>query len=452
MTAFQISGLVLYLLLILLLLIFAIYSRMEKERLAGRRALIGAVLLSGLGWLPLAVFPGSRTIFFGGCLAGGLALGIGLAISPRPRAEQRMPGEVSRIDERDVVFSRFDLEKGTARYDEYYARNSRFLNMDEDIRFLPDLEDSSHTRKNRALYGLAEACQTFLVHQLPIADGEPGPPPDPGRTPDRNSALIKGGIRYLGADLCGIADLDRRFLYSHVGRGPEPYGAAIDSQHDFAIVFAVEMEMDMIAAAPQPSVYLETEIRYVDSARISMIAAAWIRRLGYSARAHIAGSNYHAMLPPLAWKAGLGELGRIGILLTERFGPRVRLGLVTTDMPLLTDSPRSFGVQDFCSNCRKCASNCPSQAIPDGDPVMENGSVRWVIRREACYRFWRTVGSDCARCIFVCPYSKPDNTLHGMIRWAAARSRAAQRISSLGDDLFYGRRPRRRPIPFNFTP
>ena len=40
---------------------------------------------------------------------------------------------------------------------------------------------------------------------------------------------------------------------------------------------------------------------------------------------------------PLAIMAGLGELSRIGILITPEFGPRVRLCKVFTDLPLQAD-------------------------------------------------------------------------------------------------------------------
>jgi reductive dehalogenase len=204
----------------------------------------------------------------------------------------------------------------------------------------------------------------------------------------------------------------------------------------------------MIATAPKPPVIVETEKKYVEVAKISVIVADHIRRMGYDARAHIAGSNYQAILPPLGWRAGLGEIGRIGILITEKFGPRVRLGLITTDLPLSPDSPRTFGVQDFCKNCKKCANNCPAQAIPYNDKTEDNGTLKWVLNREACYRFWRTAGTDCAMCLYVCPYSKEQNWFHNSVRKLIAHSSSAQRISLWADDFFYGAHPLPKEPPF----
>lgn len=122
--------------------------------------------------------------------------------------------------------------------------------------------------------------------------------------------------------------------------------------------------VDLFAAigAHTPTV-LESMKNYAKGAHIATQVAAFIANLGYSARAnHL--RHYDALLVPLAVDAGLGELSRMGYLITEEYGPRIRLGAVTTDMPLITDKPVDIGVEDFCSICKKCAVCCPSKSIP----------------------------------------------------------------------------------------
>jgi reductive dehalogenase len=267
-------------------------------------------------------------------------------------------------------------------------------------------------------------------------------------SPFDNTRHLRRIIKYFGTDAFGVCEVDQSYVYSHVGRGPESYGSEINLTHKYAIVFALPMEISMIAASPKPPVYVETERKYLEVGKIALLVSDFIRRMGYSARAHIAGSNYQAVLPPMGWKAGLGEIGRIGILITEKYGPRVRLGMVTTDLPLSVNSPRVFGVQDFCQKCQKCATNCPVQAIPHGDKTEANGALKWVINREACYQFWRKAGSDCAMCIYVCPYSKPNNTFHNFIRNTISRSTTAQRVAIWADDYFYGKNPLPKGPPF----
>ena len=69
-----------------------------------------------------------------------------------------------------------------------------------------------------------------------------------------------------------------------------------------------------------------------------------------------------------AVKAGLGEYGRHGLVITPRFGPRVRFGKIFTNMPLSHDVPIDFGVQKFCENCDLCATGCPAKAISFSPP------------------------------------------------------------------------------------
>jgi reductive dehalogenase len=188
-------------------------------------------------------------------------------------------------------------------------------------------------------------------------------------------------------------------------------------------------------------VVAESARQYVEGAKIALIVASWIRRLGYRARAHIDG-NYRVIAPLVARDAGLGEIGRMGLLMTPRLGPRVRLGVVTTDLPLVADSPGDDpSVIDFCLACKKCAENCPVGAIPSGDRSRVDSGLRWAIDSETCFRYWNVVGTDCATCMRVCPYSHPDSPAHNLVRGAIKSSAAARRAMLWLDNAFYGRRP-----------
>jgi reductive dehalogenase len=121
--------------------------------------------------------------------------------------------------------------------------------------------------------------------------------------------------------------------------------------------------------------------------------------------------------------AGLGEWSRMGLLVTEKYGPRVRLCKVFTDLPLAYDSYRPFGVVEFCKVCKKCADHCPSQAIPHGDMTVEgpnisnhSGVLKWYINAEKCYSFWSKNRMDCTTCIRVCPFNKPTGFTHDAAR------------------------------------
>jgi reductive dehalogenase len=244
----------------------------------------------------------------------------------------------------------------------------------------------------------------------------------------------------LGADEVGIAELNQRWVYSHVGRGPEEWGSEIALNHKYVIAFTLEMRYENVEEAPRIGITVETAVRYLDAASISIKLAQFIRSLGSPARAHISGSNYQIMLPPVAVDAGLGELGRHGYLISPKFGARIRLGAVTTDLPLIPDKPIAFGVQDFCAICKKCAENCPSKSIPFDEKTEVRGVEKWPLNVETCLKYWRVIGTDCGLCMKVCPFSHPPTFLHNLVRTGIKRSSFARRVSLHADDFLYGRK------------
>ncbi len=441
-----IAGTVSLIILICFFFLFALYSLLEKEKRAFWRSSIVFLFLIIISIIFfLAESPLKNWLFGTAFILIILNLAI-LLLSPLKRKSTEIVGGQNKVDERDVIFARFEYRKGTETYEEYYGRRPEYKKIDDEIRKFPDILSHLHLKKDPLLSALASAEFDFLEYQLTQVSGRENTEKSQ-LPPSENTRIIKKIINYLGSDHCGICLLNQAYVYSHVGRGPEHYGEEIKLEHKYAIAFALEMDLGMVASAPKEPVIVETGKKYVEAAIISIIVANFIRRLGYPARAHIAGSNYQAMLPPLAWLAGLGELGRLGILITSKYGPRARLGLITTDLPLVADRSKEYGIQNFCQRCKKCARNCPAQAIPYEEKVEENGAMRWVLNREKCYKFWRKAGTDCAVCIYVCPYSKSDNAFHNFIRIMAQNSSAAQSLSVWADDFFYGRIPLRRKSP-----
>ncbi len=344
-----------------------------------------------------------------------------------------------RVDERDVLFSREEYRPGPEQYEIYYAMHPENKEVDDKLRLQPELLAPGGRFYDPVKSEHVNGVFRILEGMLTGVDGEVASkqvPFDPLQATRTFKALAFG----LGADEVGIAKLNPQFVYSNVGRGPEPFGASIVNHHQYAIAFSLEMDYTHVEAAPRLDITVETATRYLAGAQISIALARCIRSHGYPARAHIAGSNYQVMLPPVARDAGLGELGRMGYLISPRFGARTRLGLVTTDLPLVPDRPIAFGVQDFCEKCLKCAINCPSGAIPRGDPVEVRGVEKWPLHVEKCLHYWRMIGTDCGLCMKVCPFSHPPTLIHNLVRAGIKRSPIARTLSVWGDDLLYGRR------------
>lgn len=350
-----------------------------------------------------------------------------------------VPPDMPRLDERDIMFARAGYRDGEANYRDYYSRFPGLRKQDDRIRALPGLCSLGAATYHPLHVRVAGSGFRFLADIRPLAEGTAAGEKQ-ATAPEEITATLKGLAKYHGAKVVGIAALQPYHFYSHRGRHPENYGAEIISTHKYAIVFAVEMDWGMVRNAPLSPVVMESCKQYIEAAKIGMAITYFIRELGYDARNHMDGS-YLVCAPLVAHDAGVGELGRMGIIITRDYGPRVRLGVVTTDLPLIADGPDAFGVQDACRACEKCARSCPSQAIPYGDRTVHGGVLRWRISQEKCYEFWCKVGTDCAVCMNVCPYSKPDSLLHHLFRYSLRQSLLARRTMVLLDDYLYGNRP-----------
>ncbi len=133
--------------------------------------------------------------------------------------------------------------------------------------------------------------------------------------------------------------------------------------------------------------------------------------------------------------------------MTKEFGPRIRLGAVTTNLPLLPDKPVDLGVEDFCRVCKKCTVCCPSQSIPMGEQAEVNGTLRWKLNAETCFDYWGKIGTDCNVCMRVCPWAYARTFPHRLIVEFVSRNRLARRVFNVMDDIFYGRKPKSKEPP-----
>jgi len=417
-------------------LAFAGVSLWEREH----RAAAISLLLAPATSIPLlltAGFPNPGPIVL---IAPATVILLWLLLPRRTRiAPNGRPG--LRVDERDIMFARARLEPGTPEYDSYYAMRPGNEETDARIRALPGLLSPDARKAEPAAF--AEADRLFAITEG-LRDAVDGPVAtdrsdwSAGRAADDLKAMAVD----LGAIDAGIAELRPSHIYTNVGRGTGTYGEQIDLPHRWALAFTVEMDHRTMQSAPEAPVVAESALQYVNAARIAIAIAERIREAGYPAQAHIDG-NYRVIAPLVALDAGLGEIGRMGILMTPKLGPRVRLGVVTTDLPLAVDQPGDEpSVIDCCLRCNKCADNCPSNAIPRGPREEIEGGLRWTLDAEACFRYWNLIGTDCGICMAVCPFSHPDNAAHNLVRRAIRTAPNARRIALLLDDLFYGRSPR----------
>lgn len=276
-----------------------------------------------------------------------------------------------------------------------------------------------------------------MVRGEGLGDQGPWDPADLDMTWEDASLAVKHAALFFGASQAGIADLNPLWLYSDsfspnredrersipvLSQG-DRYGKTEDAWYipksmNKVIALAFEEYYYGIANSPGRLASAAVGDGYSRMAVTSSTLAEFIRGLGYRA---LPAGNGVGLSIPIAIDAGLGEHGRLGLLITPKYGPRVRLAKVITDMPLLPDSPISFGAAEFCEACMLCADECPSSSIPQTprtwegpSPANNPGVYKWYITPEPCYDF---NGFSCSNCKRVCPFTKPNNSwLHQMIR------------------------------------
>ncbi|MBW2562830.1 MAG: reductive dehalogenase [Deltaproteobacteria bacterium] len=375
--------------------------------------------------------------------------------APNQRALQGTTGYIvskgNRFDERMMVFARNrSLRPGSEQYDQFYTEHPELKQYDSKRREKGGplgkigLIDRPYEGHNVAalLASISipvNLCSPEIVkpHSHPLLNGK-----KIHLSPEEAATRVKGYATNIGADLVGIAKINPLWIYSHRGEifheNWEEWGREIPADHKYAVVVAEEMSLDMIGPAPHTPSLVESMKNYAKGAYISTQLAAFIANLGYEATAnHL--RHYTAVLPPLAVDAGLGEVGRLGYLITKEFGPRIRLSAVTTNLPLISDKPVDIGVEDFCKFCKKCANCCPSQSIPHDDELKKfNGTLKWKLNDETCFGYWAKAGTDCCICMKVCPWSHARTFPHRLIVWLITRNKYVRRLFSVMDDIFYG--------------
>lgn len=112
-----------------------------------------------------------------------------------------------------------------------------------------------------------------------------------------------------------------------------------------------------------------------------------------------------------ATSAGIGWIGKNGLLISPDFGPRLSLGTVLTDAPLEVDKPIEISL---CGDCTLCVQYCPSKALTGAEWSRSAPFVE-LVRLNACRSHKETKRltkgkPNCGLCINICPYGRKEAT------------------------------------------
>lgn len=218
----------------------------------------------------------------------------------------------------------------------------------------------------------------------------------------------------LGATLAGVAEL--KSLQSLNTNPPN-----LLENFNYAISIAVALPQDVFKLITNKNPgeiyahYYTTTNSLLDL--ITLRLSEKILHYGYSALAIPASLSIglsklysNASHKAFARSAGLGWIGKNLLLITPKFGPRVRLATVLTDIPLHAGKP--FEDQN-CGKCTKCIDVCPINALKSFDFKAYPVKREDVLDAKKCHtrleriRKMEFIGvSICGVCIKVCPIGK----------------------------------------------
>ena len=174
-----------------------------------------------------------------------------------------------------------------------------------------------------------------------------------------------------------------------------------------AVVLSMPMDKKRMARAPHIRAGQEVWRIYDHLGRASNRVAAFLRRRGYAAQAGAAlggDTNY----PVLARMAGMGWIGKHGLLISPGLGPSQRLAVVYTSIENLPEPPENpfSWISDFCDSCSRCVRECPSGAIFNEKPLEADGDPRHIDYLKCIGPFTQSMG--CSICIAECVFFRGD--------------------------------------------
>jgi hypothetical protein len=202
----------------------------------------------------------------------------------------------------------------------------------------------------------------------------------------------------LGVDLIGYTPVDENFLF---------YNLKIFGKN--AIILGMEMKWEEIKTAPSFLCEIECFRVYYELGEITIELTEYIKSQGYKSEAHHPFGG-KLLFPPHAFAAGLGVMGRNGLIITPEYGPRQRWSIITTDAELPKHpKPDLSAMEDYCKECGTCVKGCKGGAAYESPIHNKNTEAITHIERSKCILSIMS-NNYCSVCLKICPQGNPKKT------------------------------------------
>jgi len=201
--------------------------------------------------------------------------------------------------------------------------------------------------------------------------------------------------RNMGVDLIGYTPLKEEFVFYNL----KVYGMN-------SIILGMEMDWRQIKDAPSIYCGIEAFRVYYELGEITIKLTEYLKSKGYKSEAHHPFGG-KILYPPHAVAAGLGFMGRNGLVITPEYGPRQRWGIITTDAEITSSVGKDLKeFEDFCKNCGVCVRECRGGASYKTPIYHENSPTITHIDRKKCIDSLIN-NNYCSYCLKICPLGQP---------------------------------------------
>jgi len=199
----------------------------------------------------------------------------------------------------------------------------------------------------------------------------------------------------LGVDLIGYTPILEDFVF---------YNLKVFGKN--GIIVGMEMLWNEIKTAPSIYCSIEAFRVYYKLGEITIQLTEYLKELGYKSEAHHPfGGKF--LFPPHAIAAGLGIMGRNGLVITPEFGPRQRWAVISTDADIPNLKKNDLkALEDYCKECGACVRGCKGGAAYENPIYHEDSPVITHIDRSKCIESLIN-NNYCSYCLKVCPQGIP---------------------------------------------